>query len=115
MQYGVCATPEDTPALAEAGFEYVELNTQVFLKPEKDEAALRRVLMIDAGGRRSIHKPGWHSHIPPGRVWQRRWPYLPVPRSGGTARGSRDRCGCPIHRLSYPIQLHLQANEILLA
>lgn len=41
MQYGVCATPEDTPALAEAGFEYVEINTQIFLKPEEDEAAFR--------------------------------------------------------------------------
>lgn len=41
MRYGVCATPEDTPALAEAGFEYVELNTQVFLKPGEDEAAFR--------------------------------------------------------------------------
>lgn len=41
MKYGVCATPEDTPALAKAGFEYLELNTQVFLKPEEDEAAFR--------------------------------------------------------------------------
>ncbi len=43
MQYGVCATPEETPALAEAGFDYVELNTVVFLKPAEDEAAFRPV------------------------------------------------------------------------
>jgi sugar phosphate isomerase/epimerase len=41
MIYGVCAIPEDTPTLAEAGFDYVELDVQVFLKPGGDEAAFR--------------------------------------------------------------------------
>jgi sugar phosphate isomerase/epimerase len=39
MQYGVCAEPEDAAALAEAGFEYVELHVQRHLRPEEDETA----------------------------------------------------------------------------
>jgi sugar phosphate isomerase/epimerase len=39
MQYGVCAEPEDAAALAEMGFEFVELHVQRHLKPEDDEAA----------------------------------------------------------------------------
>lgn len=47
MEYGVVAEPEAADALAEAGFEYVELHVGRFLKPEEDEAAflpqLRRI------------------------------------------------------------------------
>ena len=39
MIYGVCTEPEDVAALAEAGFEFVELHVQRHLKPEEDEAA----------------------------------------------------------------------------
>jgi sugar phosphate isomerase/epimerase len=39
MIYGVCTEPEDAAALAEAGFEFVELHVQRHLKPEKSEAA----------------------------------------------------------------------------
>jgi sugar phosphate isomerase/epimerase len=39
MIYGVCTDPEDTAALAEAGFEFVELHVQRHLRPEKGEAA----------------------------------------------------------------------------
>jgi sugar phosphate isomerase/epimerase len=39
MIYGVCAEPEDATALADAGFEFVEVHVQRHLKPEEDEAA----------------------------------------------------------------------------
>lgn len=47
MKYGVCAVPEDASALAEAGFDYVEVHVQRLLRPEEDETSfspeLRRI------------------------------------------------------------------------
>ncbi len=44
MHYGVCGDPKVAPILAEAGFEYMELNVQSHLKPEDDEAAFLKEL-----------------------------------------------------------------------
>jgi len=39
MKLGVCADPQFSPALAEAGFEFIELNVQRHLKTVEDDAA----------------------------------------------------------------------------
>jgi len=38
MKLGVCGDPQNSQVLAEAGFEYVELNVQSHLKPLEDES-----------------------------------------------------------------------------
>jgi len=37
MRFGVCAGPENTSFLAEAGFDYIELGMAPHLQPEKPE------------------------------------------------------------------------------
>ncbi len=39
MKLGVCADPKDAPALADAGFEFIELHVQNHLKTEENEDA----------------------------------------------------------------------------
>ncbi|MGC9468759.1 MAG: sugar phosphate isomerase/epimerase family protein [Anaerolineae bacterium] len=39
MQYGVCADPVFAPAIAAAGFDFIELNVQKHLKPMDEEPA----------------------------------------------------------------------------
>lgn len=44
MKFGVCAGTDAAPALAAAGFGYLELNVQNHLKPEQEEAVFRAEL-----------------------------------------------------------------------
>lgn len=44
MQYGVCADPKSGPALARAGFDFIELNVQQHLMPLADDAAFETEL-----------------------------------------------------------------------
>ncbi len=38
MKYGVCTDPKNAPALAQAGFDFIELHTQNHLKTQEDES-----------------------------------------------------------------------------
>jgi sugar phosphate isomerase/epimerase len=44
MKFGVCADPKMAPALASAGFEFIELHTQNHLKVKEDEASFAQEL-----------------------------------------------------------------------
>jgi sugar phosphate isomerase/epimerase len=44
MQYGVCASADSAAALAKAGFDFIEVNVQGDLAPQKDEAAFAPLL-----------------------------------------------------------------------
>jgi sugar phosphate isomerase/epimerase len=44
MRFGVCTGPEPGPALAAAGFDYLELNVQAHLKPEAPDEEFAAVL-----------------------------------------------------------------------
>jgi len=44
MKYGVCADLDSAPALARAGFDYIELNVQSHLKPQEPESTFLPIL-----------------------------------------------------------------------
>ena len=44
MKFGVCADLNVAPALAKAGFDFLELNVQTHLKPQEPEEAFRPIL-----------------------------------------------------------------------